>query len=424
MSRPHVVILGAGFAGLAAARALSDAPVRVTVVDRRNHHLFQPLLYQVATAALSAPDIAAPIRRVLHRQKNVRVLLEEAERVDVAGRALHLKSGEALAYDYLLVAAGAGNFYFGNDHWAAHAPGLKTLEEALDIRRRVLLAYEHAERDTHIHRREAWLTFVVVGAGPTGVEMAGALAEIARHTLARDFRSIDPTLARVVLVEGGDRLLPAFAPELSAAAARQLEKLGVEIRTSVRVTNIDADGVQLGDERIVARTVVWAAGVRASPLTQTLDAPLDRGGRVMVAPDLSLPDHPEVFALGDLAASEQADGSFVPGVAQGAIQGGQHAARCILADLARRERAPFRYRDKGSMATIGRSKAVAEVGKLKLWGSLAWILWLFIHVLALVGFRNRVMVMLEWAWAYVSWQRSARVILTEPPAPPAPRTDP
>jgi len=420
-SRPHIVIIGAGFAGLAAARALAGAPVRVTVVDRRNHHLFQPLLYQVATAALSAPDIAAPIRKLLSGNKNTQVLLAEATRVDVAGRTLHLKDGEAIPYDYLLLAAGAGSSYFGNDHWAEHAPGLKSLDDALEIRRRVLLAYEHAEQEEHVHRRTAWLTFVVVGAGPTGAEMAGALAEIARHTLARDFRSIDPTLARVVLVEGGPRVLSTFDASLSADAQAQLEKLGVEVRLNTFVTDLDGDGVTLGDEHIPAKTVVWAAGVKASPLTATLGAPLDRAGRVKVGPDLSIPDRPEVFALGDLAAAAQADGCLVPGVAQGAIQGGRHAARCILADMTGKPRETFRYSDKGSMATIGRSKAIAEVGAVKISGTLAWLLWLFVHVMALVGFRNRVIVLMEWAWAYVSWQRSARVILTEPaPTPPAP----
>jgi len=406
--RPRVVIVGGGFGGLYAARALKGAPVEVTLVDRRNHHLFQPLLYQVATAALNPSEIAYPIRAALRRQKNARVLLAEAKGIDVAARRVTLDDGE-LPYDFLIVAAGATHAYFGHPEWEPFAPGLKTIEDALEIRRRVLLAYEAAERETDEARRRAWLTFVVVGAGPTGVELAGALSEIARHALARDFRSIDPTAGRVVLLEGTDRVLPPYPPKLSRKARQQLERLGVEVRTDTLVTNIDEGGVAMGDQHIAARTVLWAAGVSASPLGASLGAPIDRAGRVQVQTDLSLPDHPEVFVIGDLAAATS-NGDRVPGVAQGAIQGGRHAARCIRHALRDKPSEPFVYRDKGSLATIGRAAAVAEIGGLRFSGFLAWAAWLAIHILFLIGFRSKAFVMLQWAWAYLTFRRGARLI--------------
>ncbi len=415
---PHVVILGGGFGGLSAARALAKAPVRVTLVDRRNHHLFQPLLYQVATAALSAPDIAVPIRRVLRRQANATVYLAEVERVDVAERRVILDDRldhGSLSYDYLVVATGASHTYFGHDEWEAWAPGLKTVDDALEIRRRILLAFEAAEREPDPARRAEWLTFVVVGAGPTGVELAGALAEISQRTLARDFRNFDPRTARVVLVEGMDRVFPAFPPDVSEKALEHLRELGVEVRTKAMVTRVDAGGVEIGDERLASRTVVWAAGVEASHLGASLGAPTDRAGRVVVEPDLSVPGHPEVFVIGDLASVAQPDGENVPGVAQGAIQAGKHVARNLQRTLRGEAREPFVYKDKGYLATIGRSKAVGLVGRTqrRVSGLVAWLLWAVIHVTFLIGFRNRLMVLLEWAWAYATWQRGARVIVEE-----------
>ncbi len=410
---PHVVIIGAGFGGLYAARALRRAPVRVTVIDRRNHHLFQPLLYQVATGALNASDIAYPIRSVVRRQKNTRVLLADAGRIDTAARRVEI-DGDAIDYDYLIVATGATHSYFSHPEWEQLAPGLKSIEDALDIRRRVFLAYEAAEREPDPAPRAEWLTFVVVGAGPTGVELAGALSEIALHTLKRDFRSIDPAMARVVLLEGQDRVLPPYPPELSEKARKQLVRLGVEVRTGALVTAIDPHGVEVGgSERIPARTVLWAAGVAASPLAATLGAPLDRAGRVLVEPDLSLPAHKEVFVVGDLAAARQAGGALVPGVAPAAIQGGRHAARQILRDLAGEPRETFRYRDKGSLATIGRAAAVADLGRFALSGFLAWLAWWAIHIFFLIGFRSRVLVMFSWAWSYLTFQRGARLITGE-----------
>jgi NADH dehydrogenase len=406
--RPRVVIIGGGFGGLYAARALRRAPVDVTLVDRRNHHLFQPLLYQVASAALNPSDIAYPIRAALRRQRNARVLLAEAESIDVDRRIVTLDDGE-LEYDYLIVATGATHAYFGHDEWAEHAPGLKSIEDALEIRRRVLLAYEAAERETDTALRREWLTFVVVGAGPTGVELAGALAEIARHSLAKDFRSIDPADACVILLEGGDRVLPPYVPKLSAKAQRQLEKLGVEVRTKSLVTGIDDRGVDIGGDRIGARTVLWAAGVAASPLARSLGAPLDRAGRVEVEADLSVPGHPEVFVIGDLAAAGAPD-ARVPGVAPAAIQGGRHAAQCIRRAVRELPSEPFRYRDKGSLATIGRAAAVADFGRLKFGGFFAWAAWMLIHIFFLIGFRTKVFVMLSWAWAYLTFRRGARLI--------------
>jgi NADH dehydrogenase len=406
---PHVVIVGGGFAGLAAARALRGAPVRVTLIDRRNHHLFQPLLYQVATAGLSAPSIAAPIRGVLARQRNVQVLMAEAAGIDPAARRIALDEGE-LAYDYAIVASGATHSYFGHDEWSRHAPGLKTLEDALEIRRRILLAFEEAEREDEGPLRDEWLSFVVIGGGPTGVELAGTLAEIARHTLARDFRRIQPGKARVILLEGVDRVLPAYPRDLSERARLQLARLGVEVRTGSMVTAIDPRGVTLGETRLGARTVLWAAGVAASPLGRSLGAALDRAGRVKVEADLSVPGQPHVFVAGDLVSLEQ-DGAPVPGVAPAAIQMGRHAAANVLRSLRGQAPRPFRYRDKGMLATIGRRAAVGLVRGLKLWGFPAWLAWLLIHIYFLIGFRNRLVVMFEWAWAYVTYQRGARLIL-------------
>jgi NADH dehydrogenase len=407
---PHVVILGCGFGGLFAARALAGKPVRVTVVDRTNHHLFQPLLYQVATAGLSAPAVAAPIRHILADQENVTVLYGDATRVDAARRVVVLDGGEELAYDRLIIATGAANSYFGNDAWAAHAPSLKTLEDAWEIRRRMLLAYERAERETDAAKRDACLTFVVIGGGATGVELAGAFAEIARHTLRGEFRRFDPRNARVVLVEGTDRVLPAYPPALSEKARRQLERLGVTVWLGRMVTGIDAEGVQLGADRVASRTVVWAAGVAASPLGASLGVPLDRAGRVIVAEDLSIPGHPEVAVIGDLAALPW-HAPPVPGIAPAAKQMGRHAARNIVVSLRGTAPQPFRYKDVGMLATIGRNAAVAVLGKLHLSGYPAWLLWLLAHIYFLIGFRNRIVVLIDWAWAYWTFERNARIVI-------------
>jgi NADH dehydrogenase len=406
---PHVVIIGGGFGGLYAARTLDGAPVRVTLVDRRNYHLFQPLLYQVASAALNPSDIASPIRAILNRQRNTEVILGEATSIDVANKRVILADGE-LAYDYLVVATGATHSYFNHPEWERDAPGLKTIEDALEIRRRVLLAFEHAERESDPARQRAWLTFVVVGAGPTGVELAGALSEIARQTMLRDFRHIDPQSARVILVEGRDRVLPPYPPSLSAKAQRQLEHLGVEVLTRGTVTSLNDSEVCVGEMSIAAKTVLWAAGVQASPLAASLGVPLDRAGRVLVEPDLSIPGHPEVFVIGDLAAVKQKDGALVPGVAPAAIQEGVYIGKRI----AGKKHDPFRYRDKGSLATIGRAAAVADFGFFKLSGFLAWIAWLTIHIFFLIGFRNRFLVITQWAWAYLTYQRGARLITGSP----------
>jgi NADH dehydrogenase len=408
--RSHVVILGGGFGGLAAARELADANVRVTLIDRRNHHLFQPLLYQVATAGLSAPSIAAPLRQILQKDKHVTVLMDEALDVDLDRRIVHLAQGD-LPYDALIVATGATHAYFGHDEWERYAPGLKTLEDAFTIRRRVLLAFERAEREDDPAQRQAWLNFVVVGGGATGVELAGTLAEIARHTLPREFRRADPRKANILLVEAGPKLLPAFAPDLTEKARRQLEKLGVQVRLNTSVTAIDEHGVMLADTPYPARTVLWAAGVAASPLGRRLGAPVDRAGRVQVSPDLSLPEHPEVFVIGDLASVQQADGRPVPGVAPAAKQMGHHAALALKAHWRGETGSkPFRYRDDGSLATIGRMAAVAQFGRVKLSGLLAWWVWLIAHIAFLIGFRNRLVVMLDWAWAYWTYQRHARIV--------------
>ncbi|PYQ32269.1 MAG: FAD-dependent oxidoreductase [Acidobacteria bacterium] len=402
---PRVVILGGGFGGLYAAKALRRAPVRITMLDRRNYHLFQPLLYQVATAALNPSDIAYPIRSVVAHQKNTTVLLAEATAIDVQKKIVKLVDGE-VAYDYLIVATGATHSYFNHPEWEPHAPGLKGVEDALEIRRRVLLAFEAAEREVDPDRQKAWLTFVIVGAGPTGAELAGALSEIARHTMIRDFRRIEPASARVIVIEGKERVLPTYSPDLSKKAEEQLRRLGVEVITNAIVTQIDDHDVFIGDKPIPTRTVLWAAGVQASPLARTLGVPLDRAGRVLVNDDLTLPGHPEVFVIGDLAAMRMP----LPGVAQVAMQGGVHAARSIEGDLAGKPRQPFHYRDKGSLATIGRAAGVADLGRIHLSGFPAWFIWLTVHIFFLIGFRNRLLVFLQWAWAYVTYQRGARLI--------------
>ncbi len=412
MHETHVVIIGGGFGGLYAAKALRKSAVRITLIDRRNHHLFQPLLYQVATAGLSGTDIAAPLRRVLSRQRNVRVRLGEVTRIDAPASCVFL-GGERLSYDYLVVAIGATNNYFGHADWAPFAPALKSLADALDIRQRVLLAYEAADAEPDPARRRALLTFIVVGGGPTGVELAGALAEIAHHTMARDFRSLDMRECRVMLVEGQSRVLGAFAPDLSLSALSQLTRLGVEVRTGTQVTAIDAGGVTLGGERIPARTVVWAAGIAGEPLARTLEVPLDRAGRVLVEPDLSVPGHRDVFVIGDIAAVVGKDGRPVPGLAPAAIQMGRHAARNLERRRLGEPTEPFAYADKGIMATIGRSKAVLERNRLHLSGFLAWVGWLAVHIFFLIGFRNRFVVLFEWAYAYLTYERSARIILEE-----------
>ena len=406
---PHVVIVGGGFGGLNAARALARRPVRVTLLDRRDYHLFQPLLYQVASAALSPADIATPLRSILRKAANVSVLLAEAETIDFTNRRLVLDRGE-LGYDALILAAGAGHSYFGHDDWELLAPGLKTLEDALEIRRRVLLAFEAAERESDGAERRALLTFVIVGAGPTGVELAGALAEIARETIARDFRAIDPRQARVILLEGGPRILPSFPETLSKRAEMALSRLGVEVRTGSTVTRITPDAVWVGGEQIRSRAVLWAAGVAAAPLARSLGVPLDRAGRVLVEPDLSIPGHPEAFVIGDLAAFIHQTGQPLPGLAPVAIQQGRAVADNVWRRLRGEPTRPFHYFDKGSMAAIGRAKAVAVMGRLRLWGFPAWLAWVFVHILYLIGFRNRFLVVFEWAWAYFTYQRGARLI--------------
>jgi NADH dehydrogenase len=414
--RPQVVIVGGGFGGLYAAKALRRAPVDVTLLDRRNHHLFQPLLYQVATAALSPSDIAAPIRRVLRRQRNCRVLLAEVTGIDVARKCVRLADGD-VPYDFCIVATGATHSYFGHPEYERLAPALKTVEDALEMRRRVLLAYELAERATDPAVRRAWLTFVVVGGGPTGVELAGALAEIARHSLRDDFRTIDPHEARVLLVEGQPRVLAAFPPDLSEKAKRQLERIGVEVRTDTMVTGIDEGGVTLGADRIESHTVLWAAGVAASPIARSLGVPLDKAGRVRVERDLSVPGQPEVFVIGDLAVFEQ-DGKPVTGLAAIAVQEGPVAARNVVHAVRGEPREPFHYRDKGILATIGRKAAVAAFGSVKVSGIVAWLLWLFVHIFLLIGFRNRIAVMFSWAWTYFTYERGARLITGDTSALP------
>jgi NADH:ubiquinone reductase (H+-translocating) len=406
---PHVLILGGGFGGLWATRALASASVRITLIDRTNHHLFQPLLYQVATAGLSAPDIAAPLRHILRKQKNATVFLGEVAEIVPAAKKIRLEQSE-IEYDYLIVATGASHAYFGHDEWARHAPGLKTLEDAFTIRARILNAFEAAEREDEPSLRAQWLNFVVVGGGPTGVELAGTLAEIARHTLPQEFRRCDPRSAHIHLLEAGPRLLAAMPDTLSDSARRQLEKLGVIVHTGEAVTSIDANGVSIGEVRINSKTVLWAAGVAASSLGQQLGEPLDRAGRVKVQADLSLQSHPEIFVVGDLASVMQANGQPVPGTAPAAKQMGAHAASVIRARLSNKATKHFKYRDYGNLATIGRMAAVVDLGKIKFSGLFAWWFWLVAHLFFLIGFRNRLVVLMDWAWSYWTYQRNARII--------------
>ena len=410
----QVVIVGAGFAGLNAAKRLRDVPgIAVTLLDRENHHLFQPLLYQVAMAALSPADIAVPIRSLFARARNVRVLKAQVQSVAVDSHTVVTDSGE-FKYDYLLLASGSQHAYFGHEEWEVYAPGLKTLPQATEIRRRVLEAFEAAERDQNVDARRRHLTFVVVGGGPTGVELAGAIGEMSRYTLARDFRSIDPRQTRVILVEAGPRILPSFDAKLAARAMRDLESLGVQVWTNSRVTNVTSDGVSVGNEHVHASTVLWAAGVRASDVGRTLGAPVDSVGRVKVGPDLTIPGHPEVFVLGDLARFEEREGQPLPGVAFVAMQEGIYAANLVKQEVQRgavAERAPFRYHDLGQLATIGRSRAIAEFGRLRLAGYFAWWFWLLLHIYRLSGFRNRLSVLVQWAWSYMTFGRGARLIV-------------
>jgi NADH:ubiquinone reductase (H+-translocating) len=409
---PHVLILGGGFAGIYAAKRLGNEPVRVTVVDRQNHHLFQPMLYQVATAALSPSDIASPIRSILRRKRNAEVLLGEVVAIETAARSVTLDDGSDISYDYLLVGLGARHSYFGHEEWEALAPGLKEIDDGLAIKRRILLAFERAEREKDPVKRQAELTFVVVGGGPTGVEVAGALAEIRRYALLRDFRHIDSREATVLLLEGGERILSSYPPSLSAKAKQTLRDLGVEVREQTLVTDIDANSVHAAGWRIPTRTVVWAAGNETSPVLQTLGVPQDRQGRVIVSQECTIPEHPEVFVLGDAAQFTQ-DGRILPGTCPVAIQQGEYAARMILQDLSRKPRRPFRYRDKGQLAVIGRGRAVADIRDFRLSGFFAWLIWIFVHIFFLIGFRNRLIVLIEWAWSYLTYQRGARVITGE-----------
>ncbi|HXZ32808.1 MAG TPA: NAD(P)/FAD-dependent oxidoreductase [Terriglobales bacterium] len=407
--RPRVVIVGAGFGGLHAARKLSRSPVQITLIDRKNHHTFQPLLYQVATAGLSPGEIAAPIRWIVRGQRNVEVLLGEVQDFDLQKRMVKLADFE-VPYEYLIVAAGATHGYFGHDEWEPYAPGLKTIEDALEIRRRVLLAFELAERQAAAGNSDLPLNFVIVGAGPTGVELAGTLAEISHHVLGCEFRSIDPKSTRIILLEGGPRVLPTYAADLSASAEAQLRRLGVEVHTGAMVTKVEAAAVWMGGTRLPAAVVLWAAGVAASPLGKKLGTPLDRAGCVMVNQDLSIPGHPEVFVIGDLASLKDKDGKLLPGVAPVALQQGTAAARNIKHDLEGKPRENFHYVDKGSLATIGRNAAVAQFGKLHLSGFTAWLSWLFVHIFFLIGFRNRMIVLIQWAWSYFTYERGARLI--------------
>jgi NADH:ubiquinone reductase (H+-translocating) len=407
--RPRVVIIGGGFGGLSAAKALVRQPVDVWLIDRRNHHVFQPLLYQVATAGLSPGDIASPIRYILRRHQRVRVWLAEARRVDVSRKVVVLDEGE-LAYDHLIISAGVSHAYFGHDEWREHAPGLKTLEDALEMRRRILLGFEMAERETDRARQRRLLTFVVIGGGPTGVELAGALAEISRHALSHDFRAIDPESARIILIEGGPSLLSSYPEDLRDFARKALERLGVAVWTGSVVTGVEAGKVHVGGETIEAGTILWAAGVSASALGATLGVPLDRAGRVLVNDDLTVPGHPEVSVVGDLAALRDANGQWLPGVAQVAMQQAAHAARHIVAVERGQPRTPFVYKNLGNLATIGRNSAVADLPAFRMKGYLAWLFWLFVHILNLIGFRSRLSVMTQWASAYLTHQRSVRLI--------------
>ena len=407
--KPRVVIVGAGFGGLQAARKLARLPVQVTLIDRRNHHTFQPLLYQVATAGISPGEIAAPIRWIVRGQRNIEVLLGEVQDVDPVNRRVKLTDAE-LAYDYLVVAAGASHAYFGHDEWEPWAPGLKTIEDALEIRRRVLLAFELAERQAAEGEAAMPLNFAIVGGGPTGVELAGTLAEISRQALANEFHSIDPKTTRIILLEGGPRLLPAYAEDLSRSAEEQLQHLGVEVHTSAMVTKVEAAGVWMGERCLPAAVILWAAGVAASPLGKKLGVPTDRAGRVLVNPDLSLPGHPEIFVIGDLAALKDEQGKMLPGVAPVALQEGKAVARNIARDVQGDPRKNFHYFDKGSLATIGRSAGIAQFGKIHISGFIAWLSWLFVHIFFLIGFRNRVIVLIQWAWSYFTYERGARLI--------------
>jgi NADH:ubiquinone reductase (H+-translocating) len=407
---PHVVIIGAGFGGLYAARSLANKRVRITIIDRKNHHVFQPLLYQVATAKLSPADIASPIRSVFGKYKNVHVLLDEATRFDLANKKVALKTGQELSYDYLVLATGATHAYFGHEEWASLAPGLKSLEDAVEIRRRVLLAFETAEREALIDGKRPMLNFVIVGGGPTGVELAGSIAEIAQKVMAKDFRGIDPTRARVVLLEAGQRILPAYPEDLSRSAERQLRNLGVDVLVGRAVTGLQPGKVLVGEEVMASSVTLWAAGVKASPLGTILGAPTDRAGRVKVSQDLSLPEHPEVFVVGDLADIKDKAGKPVPGVAPAAIQQGKAAAKNVSRSIQGKPREDFYYFDKGSLATIGRAAGIAQFGRLHLSGIIAWIFWLTVHIFFLIGFRNRVLVFIQWAWAYFTFESGARLI--------------
>jgi NADH dehydrogenase len=410
----HIVILGCGFGGLAATCALASADVKITLIDRSNHHLFQPLLYQVATAGLSAPAIAAPIRHIFAKQRNVTTIMATVSSIDKERHVVRLDDGEEIAYDHLIVATGATHSYFGHDEWKKYAPGLKTLDDAFEIRSKVLMAFEHAERESDEAKRRAWLNFVVIGGGATGVEMAGTLAEIANHTLGGEFRRFDSRQARVVLVEGTDYVLQQFPHDLSDKARVHLQNLGVEVRTSCRVTNIDATGVTfsttVGEESIQAKTIIWAAGVAASPLGKALGMPQDRSGRVLIEQDLSIAGHPEISVIGDLAAISS-NGKPVPGVSPAAKQMGRTAAQNILRRLKGQQAKPFKYIDYGSLATIGRKAAVVSIGKLKFSGLLAWWFWLFVHIYFLIGFRNRLVVLADWAWSYITFERHARIVV-------------
>ena len=416
-ARPHVVIVGGGFGGLTTAQALESAPVRVTLVDRTNHHTFQPLLYQVAMAGLSPADIAQPIRAILREQRNATVLMAEVTGVDPDERRVQLSDGTSIDWDFLVVACGATTSYFGHDDWEKVAPGLKSIEDATDIRQRVLLSFELAEREPDEARREALMGFVVIGGGPTGVELAGALAELSKFVVDRDFRNIDPSHARVLLLEGGPRILASFPEDLSESAVAQLHELGVEVRAGARVTSIEPGRVHLGAETLRCSVVVWAAGVRAQPLTATLGVPLDKSGRVFVEHDLSIAGHPDAFVIGDAARLDGPDGQPLPGVSPVAMQQARWTAKTIRRTLAGEERRPFHYFDKGSLATIGRSRAIAMVDRMHLSGMLAWLVWLLVHIFYLIGFKNRFVVMFTWAWSYLTYGRGARLVVGEPTAP-------
>ena len=411
---PQVVIIGGGFAGLAAARRLRNVPCEVTIVDRHNHHVFQPLLYQVATAGLSPGDIASPIRWILRKQARLRVLLANVERIDTGAKHLLLDQGERLGYDYLIVAAGSTHSYFGHDEWSTVAPGLKTLDDALAIRRRLLLSFEEAERERNPVYQRRLLTFVIIGGGPTGVEMAGALGEIARHVLRTEFDNVDPAIARIFLIEAGPSILPAFPEPLRESARSALLRLGITVRLGKAVTMVEPEAVWIGDERIDAHTIVWAAGVAAESISRDLGPNLDRAGRVIVDADLSVPGHPGVFVAGDLASFSHQTGKPLPGVAQVAKQQGSRAAANVASLIAGRPTSPFHYYDPGNMATIGRNAAIADFGFVRVSGYLGWLLWLFVHIMFLIGFRNRLSVLLQWAAAYLTYQRSVRLITRDP----------